>query len=67
METVKDITNNIAELRYKILNQRKYGSTGFYLKYTIYVNNTTSSLLINRQEIYIFTKYILPILEDYIG
>ncbi|VDI71069.1 Hypothetical predicted protein [Mytilus galloprovincialis] len=67
METVKDKTNNIVEIRYKILNKRKDGSTGSYLKFTINVYNTTSSLLINGQKVDIFTETILPILEVYIG
>ncbi|CAC5360625.1 unnamed protein product [Mytilus coruscus] len=63
LETVKDKTNDIVELRYKILNKRKDGSTGSYLKFTINVYNTTSSLLINSQKVDIFTESILQILE----
>lgn len=65
-EKGKDNSQNEVELRYKIHNKRRDGSSGTYHKFTINVYNTTSSLLVNGPKIDIFTESILPIIEDHI-
>ncbi|CAG2215871.1 unnamed protein product [Mytilus edulis] len=65
-EKGKDNSQNEVELRYKIHNKRRDGSSGTYHKFTINVYNTTSSLLVNVPKIDIFTESILPIIEDHI-